>query len=95
MIYGKTKYEDISYQKNSGDILNIPVNITFKSFYNYKSNSELMCNYFWLAFCVLQDGHWFWVWHSMTHNCGPEHTSQIVAVHLCVGALGHSENNSS
>lgn len=50
-----------------------------------------MRNYFWLSFCVLQDGHWFRLWHSMTHNCGPEHTSQIVAVHLCVCALGHSE----
>lgn len=54
-----------------------------------------MSNYFWLPFCVLQDGHGFWVWHSMTHNCGPEHTSQIVAVHLCVVALCHSENKMS
>lgn len=52
-----------------------------------------MNTYFWLSFCVLQDGHWIWVGHGMTHNCGSEYTSQISAVHLCICALGHPNDD--
>lgn len=45
--------------------------------------------YPWLSVRVVQDGHWLWVWHSVTHEGWAKHPGQVVHIHLSIYTLRH------
>lgn len=51
---------------------------------------ESIYSHLWLSFCVLENGHWFRVRNSVSHNSRAKHSSQVTNVHPCFFAVSHS-----